>query len=153
MLKWLQYLTGLKNMLLNMALRTHGYTQSRSFKHQACQTGQTPLTLQRHRLGIARTRLRRELPTLGGVVRSESRIDRRGIGRTDRRKTHEELPVQVGVDLGQVAAPVFQGLLREGVIVRPVANYGMPDHLRITIGLPAENIRLLEALAKVLARG
>jgi len=48
---------------------------------------------------------------------------------------------------------VYQGLLREGVIVRPVANYGMPNHLRITIGTPAENIRLLEALAKVLVRG
>jgi histidinol-phosphate aminotransferase len=57
------------------------------------------------------------------------------------------------VDLGRVAAPVFQGLLREGVIVRPVANYGMPNHLRITIGLPAENSRFLEALTKVLARG
>jgi len=57
------------------------------------------------------------------------------------------------VDLGQVAAPVFQGLLREGVIVRPVANYGMPNHLRVTIGLPAENSRFLEALSKVLARG
>src|SRR5471032_2609564 len=57
------------------------------------------------------------------------------------------------VDLAQVAAPVFQGLLREGVIVRPVANYGMPNHLRITIGLPAENSRFLEALTKVLARG
>jgi histidinol-phosphate aminotransferase len=44
-------------------------------------------------------------------------------------------------------------LLREGVIVRPVANYGMPNHLRITIGLPAENSRFLEALTKVLARG
>ncbi len=59
----------------------------------------------------------------------------------------------IALDLGQEAAPVYQGLLREGVIVRPVANYGMPNHLRITIGLPAENIRLLEALAKVLARG
>jgi len=57
------------------------------------------------------------------------------------------------VDLGQVAAPVFQGLLREGVIVRPVANYGMPNHLRVTIGLPAENSRFLDALTKVLARG
>ena len=59
----------------------------------------------------------------------------------------------IAVDLGQVAAPIYEGLLREGVIVRPVANYGMPNHLRITIGLPAENTRLLEALAKVLARG
>jgi histidinol-phosphate aminotransferase len=57
------------------------------------------------------------------------------------------------VDLGREAAPVFQGLLREGVIVRPVANYGMPNHLRVTIGLPAENSRFLEALAKVMARG
>ena len=58
----------------------------------------------------------------------------------------------IAVDLGREAAPIFQGLLREGVIVRPVANYGMPNHLRITIGLPAENTRFLEALAKVLAR-
>jgi histidinol-phosphate aminotransferase len=57
------------------------------------------------------------------------------------------------VDLNREAAPVFQGLLREGVIVRPVANYGMPNHLRVTIGLPAENSRFLEALAKVMARG
>ena len=59
----------------------------------------------------------------------------------------------IALDLGQVAAPVYQGLLREGVIVRPVANYGMPNHLRVTIGLPVENTRLLEALAKVLGRG
>ena len=59
----------------------------------------------------------------------------------------------IALDLGQEAAPVYQGLLREGVIVRPVTNYGMPNHLRITIGTPAENIRLLEALAKVLVRG
>jgi histidinol-phosphate aminotransferase len=49
--------------------------------------------------------------------------------------------------------PGFPGLAAEGVIVRPVANYGMPNHLRVTIGLPAENSRFLEALAKVLARG
>ena len=59
----------------------------------------------------------------------------------------------LAVDLAREAAPVFQGLLREGVIVRPVANYGMPNHLRVTIGLPAENARFLEALSKVLARG
>ena len=59
----------------------------------------------------------------------------------------------IALDLGQLAAPVYQGLLREGVIVRPVANYGMPNHLRVTIGLPVENTRLLEALAKVLVRG
>jgi histidinol-phosphate aminotransferase len=36
------------------------------------------------------------------------------------------------------------------VIVRPVANYGMPNHLRITIGAERENARCLAALAKVL---
>ncbi len=48
---------------------------------------------------------------------------------------------------------MFQGLLREGVIVRPVANYGMPNHLRVSIGLPARKQRFLEALAKVLSGG
>lgn len=45
---------------------------------------------------------------------------------------------------------VFQALLREGVIVRPVAEYGLPDHLRVTVGLPAENARFLDALSRVL---
>lgn len=58
----------------------------------------------------------------------------------------------IAIDLGREAAPVFQALLREGVIVRPVANYGMPNHLRVSIGLKAENHRFLQALAKVLPR-
>ena len=58
----------------------------------------------------------------------------------------------LAIDLGREAAPVFQGLLREGVIVRPVANYGMPNYLRVTIGLPVENQRFLDALKQVLAR-
>lgn len=58
----------------------------------------------------------------------------------------------IAFDLGRESAPVYQGLLREGVIVRPLAGYGMPNHLRVTIGLPAENTRFLEALARVLAR-
>jgi histidinol-phosphate aminotransferase len=47
------------------------------------------------------------------------------------------------------AGAVFQKLLRLGVIVRPLAGYGMPDHLRVTIGLPSENLRFLEALEAV----
>jgi histidinol-phosphate aminotransferase len=49
------------------------------------------------------------------------------------------------------AGAVYQKLLRQGVIVRPVAGYGMPDHLRVTIGLPEENERFLAALAASLA--
>jgi len=45
---------------------------------------------------------------------------------------------------------VFQKLLRKGVIVRPLAGYAMPDHLRVTIGLPSENARFLGALNQVL---
>ncbi|MBA53249.1 MAG: histidinol-phosphate transaminase [Pseudomonadales bacterium] len=48
---------------------------------------------------------------------------------------------------------IYQKLLQEGVIVRPVANYGMANSLRISIGLPGENQRCLEALARVLGTG
>jgi histidinol-phosphate aminotransferase len=55
------------------------------------------------------------------------------------------------VDMRTEAQPVYEALLRAGVIVRPVANYGFPDHLRISIGTPAENERLLAALRQVIA--
>lgn len=54
------------------------------------------------------------------------------------------------VDLQRDAGPVYENLLQQGVIVRPVANYGMPQHLRITIGTEAENKHCLDALAKAL---
>lgn len=54
------------------------------------------------------------------------------------------------VDVSRPAAPVYEALLREGVIVRPVANYGLPNHLRITLGLAQENRRAVTALRKVL---
>ena len=57
----------------------------------------------------------------------------------------------IAVDLARDAGPVYQALLREGVIVRPVAGYGMPTFLRVSIGLPEENDRFLQALGKVLA--
>ena len=49
------------------------------------------------------------------------------------------------------AAPLYQALLREGVIVRPIANYGLPNHLRVTVGTEAENQTFLRALDRVLA--
>jgi len=48
------------------------------------------------------------------------------------------------------AAAVYQALLRRGVIVRPVGGYGLPDHLRVTIGLHEENERFLSALRESL---
>lgn len=48
------------------------------------------------------------------------------------------------------AAAVNQRLLRQGVIVRPIAGYGMPQHLRVSIGLADENVRFLAALEQAL---
>jgi histidinol-phosphate aminotransferase len=45
---------------------------------------------------------------------------------------------------------VFQALLQQGVIVRPIANYGMPTYLRVSIGLASENARFLAVLKQVL---
>jgi histidinol-phosphate aminotransferase len=54
------------------------------------------------------------------------------------------------VDLRRPAAPTYDALLRLGVIVRPIAGYGMPNHLRVTVGLHEENARFLDALARVM---
>jgi histidinol-phosphate aminotransferase len=49
------------------------------------------------------------------------------------------------------ASRVYQRLLEQGVIVRPVANYALPEWLRVTVGVGAENRRFLDALATALA--
>jgi histidinol-phosphate aminotransferase len=56
------------------------------------------------------------------------------------------------VELARPGAELYEALLREGVIVRPVANYQLPNHLRISVGTEQDNRRLLDALAKVLKR-
>jgi len=48
---------------------------------------------------------------------------------------------------GKPAAEVYKRLLRRGVIVRPVAGYGLPEHLRVTVGTAEENRKFLSALA------
>ena len=48
------------------------------------------------------------------------------------------------------AEQVYQRLLAQGVIVRPVANYGLPEWLRISVGLPDENDRFLGILGSIL---
>ncbi|HEU4777371.1 MAG TPA: histidinol-phosphate transaminase [Telluria sp.] len=58
--------------------------------------------------------------------------------------------VKVGDDAG-AGARVNLALLKQGVIVRPVGNYGLPEWLRISIGLPQENAVLIAALTKALA--
>ncbi|WP_028115483.1 histidinol-phosphate transaminase [Ferrimonas senticii] len=47
------------------------------------------------------------------------------------------------------AAEVYQALLQKGVIVRPIAGYGMPNHLRVSVGTAAENDRFMQAFIEV----
>ncbi|RLB11118.1 MAG: histidinol-phosphate transaminase [Deltaproteobacteria bacterium] len=44
----------------------------------------------------------------------------------------------------------YERMLREGVIIRAMDSFGLPDHIRITVGLPEENIRFLKAFQKIL---
>jgi len=52
--------------------------------------------------------------------------------------------------VGRNAGQIYQAMLERGVIVRPVANYGLPEHLRISIGLESENARALKVLTEAL---
>ena len=63
------------------------------------------------------------------------------------------LPTQTNfflVDLKQEGKPFYQAMLKKGVIVRPMTAYGLPTYIRITVGTPAENERLLKAVAATL---
>lgn len=56
----------------------------------------------------------------------------------------------VTVDMGRPGREVFNALLKHGIIARPLDAYGLPRHLRISVGLPEQNQRLLAALKQVL---
>ncbi|WP_077728374.1 histidinol-phosphate transaminase [Methylocaldum sp. 14B] len=90
------------------------------------------------------------------LTRSVS-LNREGLCRLSEAFTERDLSFipSVGnfimVDVGRPAAPVYEALLRQGVIVRPVANYGLPNHLRVTVGTEEENRIFLAALDCVLA--
>ncbi|MFP4161359.1 MAG: histidinol-phosphate transaminase [Ectothiorhodospira sp.] len=55
----------------------------------------------------------------------------------------------LSIDVGREAEPVYQALLHHGVIVRPIAGYGLPRHLRVTVGRAHENRRFMDALDQV----
>ena len=56
------------------------------------------------------------------------------------------------VDVGGSAADVYQKLLHQGVIVRPMTPFGMETALRVSIGTPEENRKLVKALRTVLGK-
>ncbi len=48
------------------------------------------------------------------------------------------------------AAGIFQKLLKRGIIIRPIANYGLPEYLRVSVGLEKENSLFLRALKEII---
>ena len=54
------------------------------------------------------------------------------------------------IDCKRAAGPVYEAMLRQGVIVRPVGAYQLPNHLRLTIGTREQNERMLAALEHAL---
>ncbi len=58
----------------------------------------------------------------------------------------------ITVDVKTNANEVFEALLQQGVIVRPIGGYGLPQHLRVSIGLESENQRFIDALTVILGR-
>jgi histidinol-phosphate aminotransferase len=54
------------------------------------------------------------------------------------------------VKVGSQAPAVQQQLVRQGVIVRPCTGYDLPQFLRITVGTPSQNARLIRELESVL---
>src|SRR5437016_354339 len=56
------------------------------------------------------------------------------------------------VDVGRSAAEIYQKLLHKGVIVRPMTPFGLETALRITVGTPEENRKLVKALRAVLGK-
>ena len=55
----------------------------------------------------------------------------------------------VAFNCAEPGQDLFQRLLQEGVIVRAIGEYGLPNHVRVSIGLESENERFLSVLAKV----
>ena len=64
----------------------------------------------------------------------------------------ETWPSEANFVLAKPGPGTYERLLREGVIVRPLVGFGMPDHVRITVGRPEENERLVKALRRLVEK-
>ena len=54
------------------------------------------------------------------------------------------------IDTGKNASEVFTALIKKGVIIRPMTNYGLPRFIRVTIGLDKDNKKFIAVLKQVL---
>ena len=61
----------------------------------------------------------------------------------------EVWPSEANFVLARTGENTYERLLQEGVIVRPMAGFGLPDCVRISVGLPEENERLVKALRRM----
>jgi histidinol-phosphate aminotransferase len=87
-------------------------------------------------------------------VREATRVERDWLGAELARRGLRVAPSQTNfvlVDLGRAAAPIEAALVERGVVPRPMAGYGLPDCLRLSLGRRADNQRLLAALDEALA--
>jgi histidinol-phosphate aminotransferase len=94
-----------------------------------------------------------------GEIERRRRANSEGLSRLEQILRHHGLEpagpsvanfvlAEVGVD----ARPLFEQLLREGVIVRPTGPFGAPGAIRVTVGTPDEMKFFAHALGRVLAR-
>ncbi len=98
-----------------------------------------------------------EVAALAGLDDTEhaeraKRVNAEGIEYLTRELTAlgiEVWPTDANFMLARAGSDTCQELLKEGVIVRPLAGFGMPEHIRISIGLPEENERLVKTLKKL----
>jgi histidinol-phosphate aminotransferase len=60
-------------------------------------------------------------------------------------------PTDTNYILARAGSGVFEELLQTGVIVRPMTGFGLTEYIRISIGLPEENERLIKALSELRA--
>ena len=65
----------------------------------------------------------------------------------------ETWPTDSNFVLARTGADVYEALLSQGVIIRPMGGFGLDDFVRISIGLPEENERLIKAIAELRASG
>ncbi|HVF35146.1 MAG TPA: histidinol-phosphate transaminase [Candidatus Saccharimonadia bacterium] len=86
-----------------------------------------------HHVALIRAKTRAERTRVGGVLTGAGFV------------VHPSQTNFLLVDFGQPAEPIESKLLAHGVVVRPMGGYGLPTCLRVSIGRPAENDRLLLA--------
>lgn len=63
----------------------------------------------------------------------------------------ETWPTDANFVLARTGADVYDALLKQGVIIRPMSGFGLDDFVRISIGLPEENARLIKAITELRA--